>query len=111
MKAILLSVLLATLAACGSVPHGGTMMVTEASDAPKPFGYAAYCVDGERKSAAERQFRESFCHSNVPSTVVHLTPERAQELEDVQKMVNAAITYTPTTAWDPLAARGDCKTY
>lgn len=112
MKAILLSILMTTLAACGGIPQGGTTLVTEAAEAAQPFGYATYCAGASRKEAqAEQQFRDSFCHSNAQSNVVHMTPDRARELEEVQKTVNAAITYGATTVWDPLAARGDCKTY
>src|SRR5476651_345346 len=112
MKALLLSILLATLGACGGIPQGGTTLVTEATEAAQPFGYATYCAGAlQQNAAAEQQFRDSFCRSTAQSSVVHMTPDRARELEEVQKNVNAAITYSPTTVWDPLAARGDCKTF
>jgi predicted transglutaminase-like cysteine proteinase len=112
MKVLLLLILLTTLGACGGIPQGGTTLVTEATDAVQPFGYAMYCAGAlQQNAAAERQFRDSFCHSTAQSTVVQMTPDRARELEEVQKNVNAAITYSPTTVWDPLAARGDCKTF
>jgi predicted transglutaminase-like cysteine proteinase len=80
--------------------------------APQPFGYDAYCGgDAATVGAAERHFREAFCRSNAPPTVVQLTAERVDELNRVQQRVNAAISYGGTTTWDPLMMQGDCKTY
>jgi predicted transglutaminase-like cysteine proteinase len=111
MKVVLLPILLTALAACSGAPRDGATPFTSAIEAPQPFGYAEYCAGSpQAKAPAEQRFRDAFCRPSA-RTVVQMTPDRRRELEEVQSSVNATIVYSPTTAWDPLAARGDCKTY
>jgi predicted transglutaminase-like cysteine proteinase len=112
MEKILCLITLIVVSGCSAITTGGGSLVTEtAQSVAAPFGFADYCDAGPRPTAAEQRFSEAFCHPEVSAIVVQLTPEREQELADVQQSVNAAITYHVATTWDPYASQGDCKTY
>src|SRR3954447_4786734 len=113
MWRILSLIAVAVLGGCGEIPAGrGSLLVDTARPAPPPFGFSGYCRSAENSvGPAEQQFHDAFCHRDLPSVAVQLTPERAHELVAVQERVAAAITYRSATSWNPLASEGDCKTY
>jgi predicted transglutaminase-like cysteine proteinase len=112
MGKILCLITLIMVSGCSAAAAGRGNLVTETSQSvAAPFGFADYCDQGTRPTAAEQRFSKAFCHPEVTAGVVQLTPERGRELADVQQSVNAAITYHVTTTWDPNALQGDCKTY
>jgi predicted transglutaminase-like cysteine proteinase len=112
MGRILCLVTLILLGGCSAIAAGSGSFVTETSQSvAAPFGFADYCDGGVRPTAAEQRFSKAFCHPEVSTVVVQLTPERERELADVEQSVNAAIIYHVTTTWDPTASQGDCKTY
>jgi predicted transglutaminase-like cysteine proteinase len=100
------------LGACSAMPQSGTVLLSDGTAAPSPFGYAPYCATPSQEEAPqERLFGKIFCHAAAQRTAMQLTPDRFRELDEVQRQVNAAISYAPTTSWSPLATSGDCKTY